>query len=140
MKTAIFNFIVLQVVVWAIVFSSDKNGATDEVSYAAISATWQVVNSGKQNNPDYILHYPSFHKLTLNIDGTYVRLINDETTEEGYWILDKSESTLTLNNGEGIKKYEIIQLPDNQSETFIIKENRNDIFSGEGIEYELIRS
>lgn len=64
---------------------------------------------------------------------------NDETFEEGEWNLNKEKSILSLNNGEGTKNYEIIQLPNSDSESFIIKENVIDINSIRKIEYELTR-
>ena len=72
MKTAIFNFFVFQIVVWAIVFSGNNSGQTNEVNYASISDTWEVVRVDENNDQSVVLHYPSFYKLTLNSDGTYI--------------------------------------------------------------------
>lgn len=140
MKTAIFNFLVLQAVIWAFVFSTDMSDSSQEVNYASISDTWEVVNLGDNNEPGIILHYPSFNKLTLNIDGTYVRIQNNKAKEEGKWILDESNSVLTLINEWEVKKYEIIQLPSDNSKSFIIKEEVNTDNTKVGIKYELIRS
>jgi len=140
MKTAIFNFLVLQVVIWTFVFSADISGTSQEVSYASIFDTWEVVKLVDKNDPGIVLHYPSFHKLTLNIDGTYIRLKNNKILEEGKWFLNKSNSTLTLINALEVKKYEIIQLPSDNSKSFIIKEDVNADNSKIGVKYELIRS
>ena len=139
MKTAIFNFLVLQVVIWAIVFSNNISGQTNEVNHASISDTWEVAKIGENIDQEVVLHYPTFYKLTLNIDGTYIRLKNDESLEEGKWKLNRLKSILTLVNDEEIKKYEIIQLPNSSSELFIIKENIKDINSNYKIKYELTR-
>ncbi len=139
MKSTIFNFLVLQVVIWSIVFSGKIGGQENEVNYASISDTWEVVKIGENNTAGVVLHYPSFYKLTLNIDGTYIRLKNDETFEEGEWQLNKTKSILSLKNNQETKNYEIIQLPNSDSESFIIKENINDINSIHNIEYELTR-
>jgi hypothetical protein len=139
MKATIFNFLVLQAVIWSIVFSSKFVTQTDEVNYASISDTWEVVKIGESSNPGVVLHYPTFYKLTLNIDGTYIRLKNDETLEEGEWNLNKTKSILSLKNEEGTKNYEIIQLPNSDTESFIIKEHVVDINSIHKIEYELAR-
>ena len=139
MKTAIFNFLVLQIVVWAIVFSSNISGETSEVNYASISDTWEVVKVGENSNQEVVLHYPTFYKLTLNIDGTYIRLKNDETIENGNWKLNRSKSMLTLMNKMETKKYEIVQLPNSNSESFIIKENVKDINSKQKLKYQLTR-
>ena len=139
MKTAIFNFLVLQIVVWAIVFSSNISGETSEVNYASISDTWEVVKVGENSSKEVVLHYPTFYKLTLNIDGTYIRLKNDETIENGNWKLNRSKSMLTLMNKMETKKYEIVQLPNSNSESFIIKENVKDINSKQKVKYQLTR-
>lgn len=139
MKTSIFNFLVLQVVIWAIVFSNIFSGQTNEVNYASISDTWEVAKIGENANQEVVLHYPTFYKLTLNIDGTYIRLKNDESLEEGKWKLNKLKSILTLENEVETKKFDIIQLPNSNSELFIIKENFKDINSNYKIKYELTR-
>ena len=140
MKTAIFNFLVLQVVVWTLVFSSSINEKTSEVNYATISDTWEVVNIGENINQDVVMHYPTFNKLTLNLDGSYIRLRDDETLESGKWSLDASKSQLTLTNESETQKFEIIQLPNSNSKSFIIKENVKGLNEKYDIKYELTRS
>ena len=140
MKTTIFNFLVLQVVVWSVVFSSSINVQKNEVNYASISDTWEVVNVGKNVSHERVLHYPTFNKLTLNLDGSYIRLRDDETLESGKWSLDASKSKLTLSNESETQKFEIIQLPNSNSKSFIIKENVNDSNVKYDIKYELTRS
>lgn len=140
MKTAIFNFLVLQVVVWTLVFSSSINEKTSEVNYATISDTWEVVNIGENINQDVVMHYPTFNKLTLNIDGSYVRLRDDETLESGKWSIDTSRSQLILMNESETRKFEIIQLPNSGSKSFIIKENVKGLNAKYDIKYELTRS
>ena len=140
MKTAIFNFLVLQVTVWAVVFSSSLNEQNSDVNHASISDTWEVVNVGKNVNYERVLHYPTFNKLTLNNDGSYVRLRDDETLETGKWNLDTSKSVLTLDNESESQTFEIIQLPNSSSKSFIIKENVNDSNAKYNIKYELTRS
>lgn len=139
MKTAIFNFLVLQVVIWAIVFSNNISGQNGDVNYASISDTWEVVKIGENGSQDVVLHYPTFYKLTLNNDGTYIRIKNDETLENGKWKLNWSKSMLTLFNDIETEKYEIVQLPDSNSESFIIKENVKNTNSQHNVKYELTR-
>lgn len=139
MKTALFNFFVFQIVIWAIVFSTNNNEQTNEVNYASISDTWEVVRLDEKNDQSVVLHYPTFYELTLNIDGTYLRQKNDETFEAGKWNLNKSKSILTLINEVEIQKFEIIQLPNSATESFIIKENIKDISTKLDVKYELTR-
>ena len=138
MKTTIFNFLVLQVVVWALVFSSDNNDS-NKVQHASLTDTWEVVKVADVNNPQFVLHYPTFNKLTLNNDGTYLRLKDDETLEEGKWEIDRSRTRLTLIHNDHTKKYEIVKMPNANSETFIIKEYINTPDKQSDIKYELAR-
>lgn len=139
MKVSIFNFFVLQAIIWSIVFSNKIGNQSNEVNYASISDTWEVVKIGKNDIPGVVFHYPTFYKLTLNIDGTYIRLKNDETFEEGEWTLNKTKTILSLRTEKETKNFEIIQMPNSDSESFIIKENIIDINSIHNIEYELTR-
>lgn len=139
MKATIFNFLVLQVVVWAIVFSGGLGESDNGVNYAIISDTWKVANVGSTYNSEVILQYPAFNKLTLNIDGTYVRVKKDKTQERGNWALDKSKTMLVLSNETEIKQYEIIQLPDTNAQSFIIKEKGEELNSRNNLKYELTR-
>jgi hypothetical protein len=139
MKATIFNFFVLQAVVWAIVFSGGLGESDNAVNYAIISDTWKVANVGTSYNSEVILQYPAFNKLTLNIDGTYIRVKKDKTQERGNWALDKSKTMLVLSNETEIKQYEIIQLPDTNAQSFIIKEKGEELNSRNNLEYELTR-
>ncbi len=139
MKTAIFNFLVLQAVVWAFIFSADNGQSADEINYASISDTWEVVKVAEPNTQNVVLHYPTFNKLTLNMDGTYRRLIDDETIEIGNWTMDANETSLILKGQNGQTEYEIIQMPYSSSESFIIKENNSGMDSMLDIQYQLNR-
>jgi len=139
MKATIFNFFVLQAVVWAIVFSGGLGESDNAVNYAIISDTWKVANVGTSYDSEVILQYPAFNKLTLNIDGTYIRVKKDKTQERGNWALDKSKTMLVLSNETEIKQYEIIQLPDTNAQSFIIKEKGEELNSRNNLEYELTR-
>jgi len=137
MKGAIFNFLVLQVVIWAFVFSTNEKTSEQYVKHASISDTWKVSKVAEDKINEVVLHYPSFNKLTLNLDGTYIRLRNNETLEEGNWKID--DEKLTLINKTEIQRFDIIQLPSINSETFVIKENLRDSKSNRNIKYELTR-
>ena len=139
MKGAIFNFLVLQVVVWTFVFSTRNNDSSEEIVYASISDTWTVnkLDSGKEQG--IVLHYPSFQKLTLNQDGTYLRSTANSTVEEGSWNVNQDVTKLTLVSSSGVKQYEIVQFPDKESESFIIKERNKESSPTNMISYELIR-
>jgi len=139
MKTAIFNFLVLQVIVWAFVFSTNNKNQAQEVNYASITDTWEVAKIGNNNPNDVLIHYPTFNKLTLNPNGTYLRLKDHETFEKGNWQVDEEKSVLTLINDHEIKKFDIIQLPSSNSEAFIIKENASDANARGDVKYELTR-
>jgi len=139
MKGAIFNFLVLQVVVWAFVFSTNEKNSSDEINYASISDTWSVNEIANEKSDEVILHYPSFNHLTLNQDGTYYRMIDDRLLEEGNWNIDEDASKLTLINSKKIKHYDIIQFPKATSESFIIKERMKKPDTAGIIKYELTR-
>ena len=139
MKTAIFNFLVLQVVVWAFVFSADESTDAQQVQYASLSDTWVVAQVGDNINNEVIAHYPTFNKLTLNLNGTYIRLRDDETIEEGSWKVDKAKTKLTLFTAKGSQDFEIVELPKTNSESFIIKESHAKANVQADIKYELTR-
>ena len=139
MKTAIFNFLVLQVVVWAFVFSADENTDAKQVQYASLSDTWVVAHVGDSSAEEVIAHYPTFNKLTLNHNGTYVRLGDDETIEEGSWKINKEKTKLTLFTASGSQDYEIVELPKTNSESFIIKDRHATANVQTDIKYELTR-
>ena len=138
MKRALFNFFVLQLIVWAIVFY-DGSENNNQLNHASISDTWKVVKAGDQQEKSFVLHYPSFQKLTLNENGSFVRVQSDERIEKGNWYLNKTKTKLTLMHQGSIKEYDIIQLPIENSQSFIIKENVADASSSMDIEYELNR-
>ena len=139
MKTAFFNFLVLQVIVWAFVFSSGQTDGSGTVNHASLTHTWEVVKVANNEDAKFILHYPTFNKLTLNGDGSYIRLKDDETLEEGYWDINESKSRLTLKNESETKKFVIVKMPNSNSETFIIKEYLNEKNSPSNLKYELAR-
>jgi len=139
MKTAIFNFLVLQVVVWAFVFSANESNEPQQVNYASLSDTWEVAQVGDNSSGNVFMHYPTFNKLTLNLNGTFIRLRDDETIEEGTWKIDDEKTRLTLFTDIGIQNFEIIQMPSVHSESFIIKESIVAANAHSDIRYELTR-
>lgn len=139
MKTAIFNFLILQIVIWTFVFSSGERPESSDISYASISDTWEVVKVDNSESNDVVMHYPTFNKLTLNPDGTYLRLKDDETLETGNWKINDEQSQLNLTNESEVKKYEIVQLPSLTTESFIIKEFKSNSSKGVDLKYELTR-
>jgi hypothetical protein len=138
MKRALFNFFILQLVVWAVVFYDNSNNV-EGIKHATISDTWEVAKIGDQSETSFVLHYPTFQKLTLNENGSFVRVKNDEQVESGSWYLNKSKTKLTLMHAGGIKEYDILQLPVESSQSFIIKENIADASTSLDIKYELTR-
>ena len=139
MKTAIFNFLILQIVIWTFVFSSGERPESSDISYASISDTWEVVKVDNGENNEVVMHYPTFNKLTLNPDGTYLRLKDDETLETGNWKINDEKSQLNLINESEVKKYEIVQLPSLTTESFIIKEFKSNSSKSVDLKYELTR-
>jgi hypothetical protein len=139
MKRSLFNFFILQLVVWFVVFYDSSDSSNTDVNHAAISATWEVSKVEKHDLKSFILHYPTFHQLTLNNDGSFVRLKNDEAIETGSWRLNKSKTKLMLVQLNGIEEYDIIQLPVESSQSFILKENIYEASVPQKIEYELTR-
>jgi hypothetical protein len=121
MKWSLFNFFVLQLVVWSIIFY-DGSGDDEGINQASISDTWAVAKVGNQTESSFVLHYPTFQKLTLNENGSFVRVKNDQRVERGNWYLNRSKTKLTLMHEGGIKEYDILQLPIESSQSFIIKE------------------
>lgn len=138
MKRSLFNFLVLQLIIWSVVFY-EGTASEDSVNYAAISDTWEVAKVGDQKDKSFVLHYPTFQKLTLEDNGSFVRVINDEEVEKGDWQLNDDKTKLTLLHEGGVEEYEIIQLPIETSQSFIIKENIETVPSLQNIEYELTR-
>jgi hypothetical protein len=138
MKRALFNFFILQLVIWSVVFYNGSNDQHD-VSHAAISATWEVAKIENQDQKSFILHYPTFHQLALNNDGSYIRLKDDDAIETGNWHLNKSETKLMLVHLNGVKEYDIIQMPVETSQSFIIKESILEATVQQKVEYELTR-
>jgi hypothetical protein len=138
MKRAIFNFFVLQVIIWAVVFY-DGSQNSENINHASISDTWEVVSFGDHSDNSFVLHYPTFQKLTLNENGTFQRVRSNEEIENGSWFLNGNETTLTLMHESGREEYEIVQLPIQSSQSFIIKENIVDTSNPLDIEYELNR-
>lgn len=138
MKRALFNFFILQLVVWSVVFYTGSSEQQD-VIHASISATWEVAKIENQDQKSFILHYPTFHQLSLNDDGSYIRLKNDEAIETGSWHLNKSKTKLMLVHLNGVKEYDIIQMPLETTQSFIIKENILEASVQQKVEYELTR-
>jgi hypothetical protein len=98
-----------------------------------------VAKIGDQSNTSFVLHYPTFQKLTLNENGSFVRVKSDEMIEKGSWFLNKNKTKLTLMHERGVMEYDIIQLPIESSQSFIIKENIAQASTQLDIEYELTR-
>lgn len=138
MKWSLFNFFVLQLVVWSIIFY-DGSGDDEGINQASISDTWAVAKVGNQTESSFVLHYPTFQKLTLNENGSFVRVKNDQRVERGNWYLNRSKTKLTLMHEGGIKEYDILQLPIESSQSFIIKENIAEASNPLDIKYELTR-
>ena len=138
MKRSLFNFLVLQLVVWAVVFYDNSN-SSEGINQASISDTWEVAKIGDQPETSFVLHYPTFQKLTLNENGSFVRVKNNEQVERGNWYLNKTKTKLTLMHEGGVKEYDILQLPIESSQSFIIKENIADASTPLDIKYELTR-
>jgi hypothetical protein len=136
MKWSLFNFFVLQLVVWSIIFY-DGSGDDEGINQASISDTWAVAKVGNQTESSFVLHYPTFQKLTLNENGSFVRVRNDQRVERGNWYLNRSKTKLTLMHEGGIKEYDILQLPIESSQSFIIKENIAEASNPLDIKYEL---
>lgn len=139
MKKSLFNFFILQSVVWAVVFYDGTDTKENEVNHAAISATWEVAKVENQEQKSFILHYPIFHQLTLNADGSFIRLKNDEAIEEGNWHLNNSKTKLILVHLNGVKEYDILHMPNEWSQSFIIKESILEASIPQKVEYELTR-
>ena len=139
MKIALFNFLVLQVIVWSIVFSTGSEVERGGVNYASISDTWRVEEVADYNSQEVIMHYPTFHKLTLNMDGSYIRLKNAGTTEAGYWSVNESKSVLILKSSDEELEFDIVQAPGPNSESFVIVENIQKSRPGLSIKYKLTR-
>ncbi len=123
MRATIIGFVLLQIVVWSIVFSGEDNLTGN--FYEDLSDTWEVVNVNQQAQGEILLHYPTFNRLTLNSDGNFIRFTIDGATEEGKWRVNKENTHLVLDTGYKLEKYEIIQMPDQLNNVFIIKGQAN---------------
>lgn len=101
--------------------------------------TWEVTNISQQADNNVVLHYPTFNKLTLNADGTFERLRYDGSTENGEWYVDDQNSQLTLSSATSMEEYQIIQLPTDKKNLFIIKEFMGKSKEKKEYEYRLTR-
>lgn len=141
MKIAVTNFLVVQVAIWTLFFWGNIFDSKNDITQ--IADTWEVVKVSdginKKKNDDIVLHYPTFNKLTLNVDGSYVRLTNSGDLEQGDWKIDKRNNVLTLSNNFLSENYDIIQLPEGKKNLFIIKEKRNKEEVNQQYEYRLAR-
>lgn len=139
MKATIVGFILLQLTVWTIVFQKEEDVVSSNF-YESLSDTWEVVENVKPAEGEVLLHYPTFNKLSLNSDGTYIRFnIDGEGAERGMWKINKEKTHLILDTGFGLEKYEIIQLPDDYNNLFVIKERINKDSQPIELEYKLTR-
>jgi len=118
MKRSIFNFFVLQLIIWSVVFY-DQSEDNDSINYSSISDTWKVVYPSEKNQQNSILD--EFHQLTLKEDGSFQKFSGD-VLHKGNWYLNDEKNQLTLMSDGGVWKYDIIQLPLKFSETLIIAE------------------
>ena len=124
MRATIIGFVLLQIVVWSIVFREDYAAYNSNINQQ-LADTWEVVDVNNQAQGDVIMHFPTFNKLTLNNDGTFIRFKLDGSLEQGDWSTDTAESQLILDTGLKLEKYDIIQHPSKNSNVFVIKEKRN---------------
>ena len=132
------GFILLQLTVWTIVFQEEDAISTN--FYESLSDTWEVVDNIKPAEGEVLLHYPTFNKLSLNSDGTYIRFnIGGEGSERGMWKVNRENTHLILDTGFGLEKYEIIQLPDEHNHLFVIKEQIRKDSQPIEFEYKLTR-
>ena len=137
MRATVIGFVLLQIVVWSIIFSGEDNLTGN--FYEDLSDTWEVVNVNQQAQGEVLLHYPTFNRLTLNSDGNFIRETIDGSYEEGNWRVNKENTHLILDTGNKLEKYEIIQMPDQQSNVFIIKGQANSGNTKPGNEVKLTR-
>ncbi|GEM_PF-2839604 len=137
MRATIIGFVLLQIIVWSIVFSGEENLAGN--FYEDLSDTWEVVNVNQQAQGEVMLHYPTFNRLTLNSNGDFLRDRIDGSQEEGTWRINRENTHLILDTGKRLEKYEIIQMPDQASNVFIIKEPANNNSSQTNQEVKLTR-
>ncbi len=135
MRFTVFNFLALQIIAWLLFF----NGGKQATEYAHLTDTWEVVNIDQQNDDNVILHYPTFNQLTLNADGTFERLKLDGSVENGQWFVDKNNAQLTLSSPTENEEYQIIQLPTEKRNLFIIKEFKDKSPENSEQEYRLTR-
>lgn len=138
MRATIVGFILLQLTVWTIVFQEEDAISTN--FYESLSDTWEVVDNIKPAEGEVLLHYPTFNRLSLNSDGTYIRFnIGGEGSERGMWKINKENTHLILDTGFALEKYEIIQLPDEHNHLFVIKEQIRKDSRPVELEYKLTR-
>ena len=137
MRTTVIGFVLLQIIVWSIVFSGEEN--LSENFYENLSDTWQVVNYPEPSQGEIKLHYPTFNRLTLMSDGNFSRLTLDGYQEEGRWRINEANTHLILDKGKTLEKYEIIQLPDEMNNVFVIKEQVNQNSNQRDLEVKLTR-
>ncbi len=118
---------------------SNNDDQQNEVNLASMSDTWGAIKIENIDSSIGASHYPIFFELTLNNDGSYFRSAKDNSTEDGNWEIDKTKSKLILVSDLKTIKYDIIQLPNSESEAFIITENTFDFHSKQFVKYKLSR-
>jgi len=138
MRRTIIGFVLLQVAVWYVVFKDEQNPVSANF-YEGLSDTWEVVNVNNQAKGEVLYHYPTFRKLTLNSDGSYIRMKLDGAMEQGKWHINEAQTHIVLNTGMKVEKFEIIQLPSDNDHILVIKEFLNKELENNEFEYKLSR-
>ncbi|HBH22054.1 MAG TPA: hypothetical protein DDY13_01390 [Cytophagales bacterium] len=135
MRLNFIGFLLLQILLWSIVFSDEKNSFGSD-QYENIADTWRVVDYG---NPLTISNSnEAFYQLILNEDGTFMRKDQKGTTTAGIWSLDPRHNALVLSYSQAKEKYRIVQLPKSEFDHLVLqKEAGNALKSGP--EYKLAR-
>ncbi len=136
MKRALFNFFVLQLMVWAFVFydgSSSETGLNLSEFPITLQPSRVVENSAAQASA----FAGSKLRIALKENGSFVLKTDENQSEAGNWFINKSKTKLTLIYKNGVREYNIIQLPHDSSETLIIGKNDLEAFIPQNIELEL---
>jgi len=139
MRFSIFTFISVQVILWSVFFAAkDTNDKVSDLNL--LSDTWQVINITNLKENDWVsVDRESMMKITLNIDGTYVKTSKEGNVQRGRWEIDKENNTLLLSGQYYSSLYRVVQFPSDSFNYFIIKEQQNDGRIVKEYEYKLTR-
>lgn len=135
MRVTVLIFLVIQAIVWSHIFTANEPEDV-EVDRQMISDTWEVISINDQNE-NVVSPIINYEQLKLNLDGTFSITYNDGNRKAGTWKINRKKKILTLQSREDQADFEIVMLPNKQSNFLIIRSTIPK--NKKGLEYMLTR-